>query len=101
MKLKLLSIGLMLVSLSVFAQDRQITGTVTDQSDGSPIAGVNIVVKGTGIGTATDGDGRFTLSVPSTSNTLIFTFLGYATQEVLVAGINSVNVALVLPVPVN
>ncbi len=88
-------IWLMSISLGVFAQDRQVTGTVTDQDGGGALPGVNVRVKGTQLGTATDSDGKFTLSVPQNSTTLVFSFIGYAEQEVSIANVNSVSVVLV------
>jgi TonB-dependent starch-binding outer membrane protein SusC len=68
--------------LSVFAQNVQIEGTVTDGSTNEPLIGVNVVVKGnTSIGAVTDIDGNFKLKVPAKS-TLVFTYVGYTTKEV-------------------
>jgi TonB-linked SusC/RagA family outer membrane protein len=58
-----------------------ITGKVTDVADGNPLPGVNILVKGTTVGTTTDDEGNFTLSVPNESSVLIFSFIGFTTQE--------------------
>src|SRR5688572_3626315 len=55
--------------------DIAVSGTVTDE-DGSPLPGVNILVKGTTNGTTTDADGKFILSVPSEESTLTFSFIG-------------------------
>ena len=94
MKQKLLVYVLMIISLGAFAQNRQVTGSVTDQDGGSPLPGVNVVVKGTAIGTATDADGKFSLSVPQNSTTLVFSFVGYAEQEISIENTNSVSVSL-------
>lgn len=68
---------------SGFAQRGDVTGVVRDAADGSTIPGVSIVVKGTFQGTTTDIDGNFRLTVdPNT--TLVFSFIGYSTQELLV-----------------
>jgi TonB-linked SusC/RagA family outer membrane protein len=64
------------------AQDRGISGTVTSADDGQPIPGVQVVVKGTTVGTVTDLDGKFALTVPETAKVLVFTFVGMASQEV-------------------
>jgi TonB-linked SusC/RagA family outer membrane protein len=61
--------------------DRNITGKVTD-AEGVPLPGVSIVVKGTKAGTATDSDGAFQLSVPDAGGTLVFSFVGFASQEI-------------------
>ncbi len=78
-----------------FAQDKTITGKVTDSKDGSPVTGASIVVKGSRSGTTTKADGTFAISVGSNVNTLVFTSVGYETQEVNVAGKTSVDVSLV------
>jgi len=61
---------------------RLITGKVLDDETNAPIPGVNIVVKNTTIGTVTDGEGKFSLSVPDEATTLIFSSIGYKTLEV-------------------
>ncbi|HEX4957784.1 MAG TPA: TonB-dependent receptor [Lacibacter sp.] len=71
-------------SMHVLAQERTVTGKVTDEKDGLPLAGVSITVKGTTIGTTTGTDGRFTLSLPSAARTLVISFVNYATQEVAI-----------------
>lgn len=63
------------------AQERAITGKVTSAEDGSPLPGVNVVIKGTAIGTVTDADGAYRLSVPEDA-TLVFSFIGLATIEI-------------------
>jgi TonB-linked SusC/RagA family outer membrane protein len=68
------------------AQTTQVSGTVTDKSDGTPIPGVSVIVKGTTIGTSTNFDGRYTLNVPEERNVLIFSFVGMQTVEVKATG---------------
>jgi TonB-linked SusC/RagA family outer membrane protein len=70
-----------------------ITGTVFD-SDGQALPGVNVLVKGTSNGTTTDADGKFSLAADPASAVLVFSFIGYATQEVSVAGRSVVDVTL-------
>lgn len=82
---------LMLASLQVSAQDRTVSGRVTSNEDGSPLPGVSVVLKGTAIGTQTDGDGRYSLSIPSTGGTLTFSFIGLKTSEVVVTSQTSVD----------
>jgi len=60
-----------------------VTGHVTDESD-ADFTGVNIIVKGTTIGTVTDSNGKYSIDVPDANSVLVFSFLGYATQEVTV-----------------
>jgi TonB-linked SusC/RagA family outer membrane protein len=59
-----------------------LTGTVISGDDNTTMPGVNVVVKGTTIGTTTDGNGKYTLSVPDEGGVLVLSFIGYATQEV-------------------
>ncbi len=61
---------------------RTVTGHVTAEGAGQPPAGVQVQAKGTNLGTLTDQQGNFTLTVPSTTTTLILTYIGYKTQEV-------------------
>ena len=70
--------------LSAWAQERMITGKVSSQEDGSALPGVNVVLKGTTNGTVTDVDGNYKLSVPSSGGSLVFSFIGMATQEVAI-----------------
>lgn len=60
-----------------------INGTVRD-SQGEPLSGVNIVIKGQTIGTTTDIDGNYFLEVPSRSSILVFTYIGFEEQEIVV-----------------
>jgi TonB-linked SusC/RagA family outer membrane protein len=59
-----------------------LTGTVISADDNTTMPGVNVVVKGTTIGTTTDGNGKYSLSVPDEGGVLVLSFIGYATQEV-------------------
>jgi TonB-linked SusC/RagA family outer membrane protein len=72
--------------------DKTISGTVTDAEDGQPLPGVNVLAKNTTIGTITDIDGKYTLSVPDETETLVFSSVGYAVQEVAVEGRSTINV---------
>lgn len=75
---------------------QQVSGTVTDASDESLLPGVNILVKGTTMGTSSNAEGSYTLNVPSLQDTLIFSFIGYESQEVPIQGRNEINVSLQL-----
>src|SRR5690606_27507439 len=81
---------------SAYAQDRRISGRVTAEVDGEPLSGVSVVVTGTTTGTATDESGVYSIVVPSGSQTLTFSFLGYTPQTVTVGSSNSINIALTL-----
>src|SRR5687767_3828399 len=76
------------------AQDRTITGKVTSSDDGASMPGVNIVVKGSTIGTVTDNEGNYSLDVPSGAATLVFSFIGYASQETAIGQQSQINIAL-------
>ena len=77
----------------IFAQDIMVSGTVMDASDSEALIGVSVVVKGTTNGAITDIDGRYSLSVPS-GGTLLFTYIGYKTEEVIIRDQTTVNVSL-------
>ena len=73
--------------------DKEISGKVTDEN-GEVLPGVNIVVKGTTIGTVTDADGNYVLSVPDDVTTLVFTYVGYLAKEVAIGARTVIDVAL-------
>jgi len=77
----------------VNAQSRQVTGTVTDKSDGSPLPGVSVAVKGTTKGTATDINGKYSINV-SPKDVLVFSFVGMKDQEITVGDKKVINVKL-------
>ncbi|WP_299550823.1 TonB-dependent receptor [Seonamhaeicola sp.] len=81
--------------LSVTAQNKTISGKVTSQSDGMALPGVNVVVKGTTVGAATDFDGNYTINVSNNEAALVFSYVGYVTQEIVVGSKSEINVALV------
>jgi len=76
------------------AQERVITGTVTDRADAQPIPGVSIRIRGTNTGTATGPDGRYRLAVPTGTTVIEFSSIGYAMVPVTLGTSNVVNVAL-------
>jgi len=78
-------------------QQSVVTGKVTDSSTGESLPGVSVIVKGTTVGTATGIDGNFSISAPRNAS-LIFSFVGYTTQEVAVGSRTVVNVSLKLDV---
>lgn len=88
----LLVMLLPLFFLSVVAQDKVVTGRITDAS-GVPLAGASVMVKGTTTGTQTNNEGRFSLRVASSATTLVISSVGYAQQEVMI-GSGPVNVSL-------
>ena len=81
-------------TLSVCAQ-KTVTGTVVDESN-LPVSGANVVVKGTQVGVITDGSGKFSIVVPPTGTTLIFSFISYIPQEVQIGTSSVIDVTLQL-----
>jgi TonB-linked SusC/RagA family outer membrane protein len=97
MKRKLLAFLLLgfFAFTSAMAQNKTITGRVVGADDGLPLPGVSVRVKGGAVGTSTNVDGNFSLSVSSDSKVLTFTYIGYLTQSVTIGSEGSVNVRLV------
>jgi TonB-linked SusC/RagA family outer membrane protein len=86
-------------SVPTLQQEVTVTGKVTatgDESGGLP--GVNVVVKGTNLGTTTDSEGRYSIRIRDTDATLIFSFIGYTTQEVPVMAQSTIDVVMVADV---
>ncbi len=90
----LLSKNEMITTASAARQGITIRGVVTDES-GEPMPGVNVLVKGTTSGVVTGVDGRYSIGGLSNGNVLVFSFIGYAVQEVIVDGQQTVNITLV------
>lgn len=88
-----LAVFLFLFSQESMAQNKTLSGTVVG-SDNSPLPGVSIVVKGTMLGTVTNFDGQFTLSVPRDAQTLVFSFVGMKPQEVEIGNQTTFNITL-------
>ncbi|MGZ5219140.1 MAG: SusC/RagA family TonB-linked outer membrane protein [Chitinophagaceae bacterium] len=83
------------LSFSLLAQDRVVTGKVTDSKDGTPVVGASVQPKGSTTGTSTSAEGTFRLSVPSGINTLVITSAEFEKQEVNIADKSSVDISLV------
>jgi TonB-linked SusC/RagA family outer membrane protein len=81
------------VASSINREDIQVSGIVID-SQGIPIPGVSVIVQGTTTGVATDLEGRYSLSVPGPESILVFSFIGYNSQELAVGNQSTVNVTL-------
>jgi TonB-linked SusC/RagA family outer membrane protein len=73
--------------------DMAVSGRVTDEN-GAAFPGVNVLVKGTATGTSTDSDGKYSLSVPNENSILVFSFIGYLTQEVSVGSKTTLNLTM-------
>jgi TonB-linked SusC/RagA family outer membrane protein len=84
----------MALTFEVSAQQRVITGKVISDEDGLGLPGASVLVKGTTIGTTTDLDGNYSISVPEGSNVLIFSFVGLRTQEENIGSRSVINILL-------
>lgn len=95
-KYLLLSFMLMFafVYSDTWAQQRTISGNVTSVEDGSALPGVNVVLKGSTAGTVTDIDGNYSLSVPTEGGTLVFSFIGLASEEVEIGSRSVVDIQM-------
>lgn len=94
MKLKKLIFSSLFALIGFWVQG-QVSGTVTAQEDGMPLPGVSVLVAGTTVGTATDFDGNYLLEGIATDAKLVFSYVGYATQEIEVNNRSVINVVMV------
>lgn len=92
MKRTLLLSALLMTAWAGFAQ-RFVTGTITSKDEGV-LPGVNVLLKGSRTGVATDGTGAFKISVPDDNAVLVFSFIGYSVQEIPVGSRSAINVEL-------
>lgn len=83
----------MLTAISALAQN-VITGKVTESRNGTAVSNVTVTVKGTRVSTQTGADGSFRISSPTANPTLVFSSIGYSTQEFTASG-NAVNISMV------
>lgn len=81
-------------NFEVMAQQKTITGTVISDEDGLGLPGATILVKGTTVGVTTDLDGKYSISVPSGSDVLVFSFVGLTSQEVTIGNQSTINITL-------
>ncbi|WP_050759314.1 SusC/RagA family TonB-linked outer membrane protein [Leeuwenhoekiella blandensis] len=87
-----LALGLLFLTQLTFAQQKTVTGTVTD-GEGLPLPGVNIVVQGTTNGTQTDFDGNYSINA-QVNQVLVFTYVGFEEQQKTVGSASTINVQL-------
>lgn len=88
------SLVLVFAAQDLRAQGRTVSGTVVG-SDGAAIPGVTVVAKGTSLGASTDAEGKYSFSVPATATSLVFSFVGYDSQEARINGQSTINIKLV------
>jgi TonB-linked SusC/RagA family outer membrane protein len=79
---------------AINAQQQKVTGKVLDAATNEPLIGVNVAVEGTTVGTITDVSGTYSLVLPNTAKTLVFTYIGYVTQKVQIQGQTTIDVKL-------
>src|SRR5436190_2409774 len=95
MKLRLYAFFLFLSGCFIQASAQQtVSGKVVSEEDGQGMPGINIVVKGTSVGTVTDASGLYKLSITSENPTLVYSFIGYATQEIKVGERTVIDVVM-------
>jgi len=91
-KIPILLVLLFLI-IQAFSQNRTISGKVVD-GNGIGLPGATVQVKGTTQGLLTDIDGKYSISVPSSGNTLVFSYVGYISQEIVIAGNSTIDVVM-------
>lgn len=89
-----LCMGLLAFSMPAQAQEHEVSGQVVDAETDEPLPGVNVVVQGTTIGATTSASGNYTVTAPSADATLVYSFVGYETQEIPINGRTTINVEL-------
>jgi TonB-linked SusC/RagA family outer membrane protein len=92
-RLLFIMLGMLLISAQLLAQNRTISGKVTDDS-GQPISGASVIIANSRTGTSTDAKGNFTISVPGNAKALVISAIGFASQEVSIGADNIVSVSL-------
>jgi TonB-linked SusC/RagA family outer membrane protein len=93
MKMTCFGLLLLLSTQQSFAQVT-VTGTVTDADNGDPLPGVNVLIKGTGTGATTNLNGEYRIQAPGPDNTLVFSFIGYESQEVTIGTQTNIDISL-------
>lgn len=93
MRKVLLLLGVVLLSMQLLAQQRAISGTVTD-AQGKPVANASVIVKGTTIGTTTKADGSFSIGIPPTAKILVISSVEMNPEEVAISNKNTISIVL-------
>ena len=97
-KFLLMTSMLLLSAVVLLAQERTVSGKVTDSSDGSGIPGANVLLKNTTSGVVTDANGDYKISVPASGGTLQISFIGFTMQEIQIGTQSTINVGLEMDV---
>lgn len=92
---KVLENNLIVIAPRELMQQKVVTGKITDSKTGTPIPGVNVVVKGTTTGTFTDSNGKYSITLPEKNATISFSFIGYEPQDIEASAGSVIDVALV------
>lgn len=97
---KFIPLLILIISVSGFnsyaqSSKHHVSGKVTDATNGKSLPGVDVLVKGTTIGTTTSPKGQYNLNIPAANDTLVFSYIGYSSQDIPVRGRSKVNVKLV------
>ncbi len=92
---KIILFGLLVITTTLGAQEKNIKGVISDAENGIPLPGATILIKRTSNGVTSDFDGKYSIDV-NENDILMISFLGYVSQEIPVAGKTSINVSLVL-----
>lgn len=96
MPLMVALLGVMFVTFPLMGQNSiHVSGVVKDATTGGTLPGVNVLIKGTSQGTATDMNGKYSLTVPDAQDTLIFSYIGYESKVVPINGQQSIDVSLI------
>ena len=91
--LNALLLCILLLPATLMAQST-VKGTVTDKANAMPLPGVNVLVKGTTTGTSTDFDGKYTLNNVNNGDVIVFSYLGFITQEIVYSGQATIDVSM-------
>ena len=86
---------LLLGTSAAYSQVKKITGVVTNAVDKNPIQGITVTIKGSSTGVVTDESGRYSISIPRSSSTLLFSYVGYASQEFVAGNKTTINVSMI------
>ncbi|MBL7726247.1 MAG: carboxypeptidase-like regulatory domain-containing protein, partial [Dinghuibacter sp.] len=86
--------GMLFFTMAALAQTKTVTGKVTDEKTGDPLAGANVQVKGTNTVVRAGSDGSFSITAPDNAKTLIISYAGYDRQEVAIGNGTNLGISL-------
>ncbi len=88
------SLYMLLTVTATYAQDKTVSGTVSSEDEG-PLPGVNVLVKGTTIGTVTDIEGNYRITIPGDGSILVFSSIGYTSEEIEIGNLSTIDLEMV------